>query len=150
MPGRTPEGDALTNLVMPVFELAAALDNAASSITEGSQITPAMWQVLGLLIDEPLTVAVIARRLGRARQSVQRLANVAVETGIAEWRENPEHKRSQLLALTSHGYAELASLRPRQHQWANAVAANLGKEDLARFAELVHDLLNATREVAVE
>ncbi|AQQ15168.1 MarR family protein [Corynebacterium glaucum] len=148
MPGRTPEGDALTNLVMPVFELAAALDNAASSITEGSQITPALWQVLGLLIDEPLTVAVIARRLGRARQSVQRLANVAVETGIAEWRENPEHKRSQLLALTSHGYAELASLRPRQHQWANEVAAKLGDQDLLHLSQLVKELTEAIRDEA--
>ncbi|WP_301925618.1 MarR family winged helix-turn-helix transcriptional regulator [Corynebacterium glaucum] len=148
MPGRTPEGDALTNLVMPVFELAAALDNAASSITEGSQITPAMWQVLGLLIDEPLTVAVIARRLGRARQSVQRLANVAVETGIAEWRENPEHKRSQLLALTSHGYAELAALRPRQHKWANAVAVKLGEQDLLHLSQLVKELTEAIRDEA--
>lgn len=148
MPGRTPEGDVLTGLVMPVFELAAALDKAAGSITEGSRITPAMWQVLGLLIDDPLPVAEIARRLGHARQSVQRLANVAVETGIAEWRENPEHKRSQLLALTPHGYAQLATLRPRQHEWANAVAAKLGEDNLVRLAELVDDLLNATREIS--
>lgn len=148
MPGRTPEGDALTGLVMPVFELAAALDKAAGSITEGSTITPAMWQVLGLLIDDPLPVAELARRLGRARQSVQRLANVAVETGIAEWRENPEHRRSQLLALTPHGYAELAALRPRQHQWANAVAAKLGEQDLLRLSQSVKELTEAIRDEA--
>lgn len=148
MPGRTPEGDALTGLVMPVFELAAALDKAAGSITEGSEITPAMWQVLGLLIDDPLSVAEIARRLGHARQSVQRLANVAVETGIAEWRENPEHKRSQLLALTKHGYAELTALRPRQHKWANAVAAKLGEQDLLRLLQSVKELTEAIRDEA--
>lgn len=148
MPGRTPEGEALTGLVMPVFELAAALDKAAGSITEGSEITPAMWQVLGLLIDDPLSVAEIARRLGHARQSVQRLANVAVETGIAEWRENPEHKRSQLLALTEHGYAELAALRPRQHKWANAVAAKLGEQDLLHLSQSVKELTEAIRDEA--
>lgn len=150
MPGRTPEGDALTGLIMPVFELAAALDKAAGSITEGSKITPAMWQVLGLLIDDPLPVAELARRLGRARQSVQRLANVAVQTGIAEWRANPEHKRSQLLALTPRGYEELAALRPRQHAWANAVAATFSEQDLVRLRELVDELLAAIREEAAD
>ena len=146
MSGRTPEGDALTDLVMPVFELAGALDKSAASITEGSQITPASWQVLGLLIEEPLPVAEIARRLGHARQSVQRLANVAVEIGAVEWRENPEHKRSQLLALTESGYEQLAALAPRQHLWANAVAARVGEEDLLRLNELVRELTSAIRE----
>ena len=131
---------------MPVFELAGALDKSAASITEGSQITPASWQVLGLLIEEPLPVAEIARRLGHARQSVQRLANVAVEIGAVEWRENPEHKRSQLLALTESGYEQLAALAPRQHLWANAVAARVGEEDLLRLNELVRELTSAIRE----
>lgn len=147
MSGRTPEGDALTDLVMPVFELAGALDKSAASITEGSQITPASWQVLGMLIEEPLPVAEIARRLGHARQSVQRLANVAVENGAVEWRENPEHKRSQLLALTESGYEQLAALAPRQYLWANAVAAKVGEEDLLRLHELVRELTSAIRDV---
>lgn len=147
MSGRTPEGDALTDLVMPVFELAGALDKSAASITEGSQITPASWQVLGMLIEEPLPVAEIARRLGHARQSVQRLANVAVENGAVEWRENPEHKRSQLLALTESGYEQLAALAPRQYLWANAVAAKVGEEDLLRLHELVCELTSAIRDV---
>lgn len=147
MSGRTPEGDALTDLVMPVFELAGALDKSAASITEGSQITPASWQVLGMLIEEPLPVAEIARRLGHARQSVQRLANVAVENGAVQWRENPEHKRSQLLALTESGYEQLAALAPRQYLWANAVAAKVGEEDLLRLHELVRELTSAIRDV---
>ncbi|MGV0432075.1 MarR family winged helix-turn-helix transcriptional regulator [Corynebacterium sp. 20_84] len=147
MSSRTPEGDALTDLVMPVFELAGALDKSAASITEDSQITPASWQVLGMLIEEPLPVAEIARRLGHARQSVQRLANVAVENGAVQWRENPEHKRSQLLALTESGYEQLAALAPRQYLWANAVAAKVGEDDLLRLHELVRELTSAIRDV---
>jgi len=132
---------------MPVFELAGALDKSAASITEDSQITPASWQVLGMLIEEPLPVAEIARRLGHARQSVQRLANVAVENGAVQWRENPKHKRSQLLALTESGYEQLAALAPRQYLWANAVAAKVGEEDLLRLHELVRELTSAIRDV---
>lgn len=145
MPGRTPEGDAVTDLVLPVFELAGALERAAASITEDTEITPAMWKVLGLIIDEPLPVAEIAKRLGHARQSVQRLANLAVEMGAAEWRDNPEHERSNLLVLSPGGRTLLATLVPRQHAWANAVGSQVGKEELESLAKLVDDFLHAIR-----
>lgn len=147
MPGRTPEGDALTDLVLPLFEVAAELEDAATSITNGTRLSPAMWKVLGLIINEPLTVAEIARRLGNARQSVQRLADVAVEAGTAQWQRNPTHKRSQLLALTPVGKAALAKLRPRQHKWANAVGGKIGKEELIDLSRHVEELLTALRAV---
>ena len=145
MPGRTPEGDAVTDLVLPVFELAGALERAAASITEDTEITPAMWKVLGLIIDEPLPVAEIAKRLGHARQSVQRLANLAVEMGAAGSRDNPEHERSHLLVLSPGGRTLLATLVPRQHAWANAVGSQVGKEELESLAKLVDDFLHAIR-----
>lgn len=145
MPGRTPEGDAVTDLVLPVFELAGALERAAASITEDTEITPAMWKVLGLIIDEPLPVAEIAKRLGHARQSVQRLANLAVEMGAAGWRDNPEHERSHLLVLSPGGRTLLATLVPGQHAWANAVGSQVGKEELESLAKLVDDFLHAIR-----
>ena len=145
MSGRTPEGDVVTDLVLPVFELAGALERAAASITEGTEITPAMWKVLGLIIHEPRSVAEIAKRLGHARQSVQRLANLAVEMGAAEWRDNPEHERSHLLLLTPHGRTLLATLALRQHAWANAVGSQVGKQELESLAKLVDDLANAIR-----
>lgn len=150
MPGRTPEGDALTDLVLPLFEVAAELESAAMSITDGTSLSPAMWKVLGLVIDEPLTVAEISRRLGNARQSVQRLANVAVETGAAQWQSNPAHRRSPLLALTPVGKASLAELRPRQHRWANAVGGKMGEEDLQCLSSRAEKLLSALRDVSID
>ena len=80
MPGRTPEGDALTDLVLPVFELNGEFLAAAAMITAPHELTPARWQVLGAVLDAPLPVPEIARRigLGLTRQSVQRVANDVV------------------------------------------------------------------------
>lgn len=150
MTGRTPEGDAVTEVVLPLFEIAAELEDAAAFITAGTRISPAMWKVLGLIIDGPLTVAEIARRLGNARQSVQRLADIAVESGAAQWQPNPTHKRSHLLALTPSGKAALEELWPRQHKWANAVGGNIGRGDLICLSRYVEEFLTALRDVRMD
>ena len=84
MPGRTPEGDALTALVLPVFALNGELLEAAAVITAPHELTPARWQVLGAVLEEPLPVAEIARRVGLTRQSVQRVANDVVAQDWAQ------------------------------------------------------------------
>ena len=89
MPGRTPEGDALTALVLPAFALNGEFLEAAAVITAPHELTPARWQVLGAVLEEPLPVAEIARRVGLTRQSVQRVANDVVAQGWARWQPNP-------------------------------------------------------------
>ena len=74
-PVRTPAGDALTDLVLPVFELDGEFLAAAETMTRPVGLTPAWRQVLGATLDEALPVADIARREGLvfALQSVQRV-----------------------------------------------------------------------------
>src|SRR6476620_1451369 len=93
-PTRSPAGDALTDLVLPVFELNGEFLAAAKGIAEPAGLTPAWWQVLGATLTEPLPVAEIARRvgLGLARQSVQRTADLLVDQGWATYRDNPQHR----------------------------------------------------------
>ena len=64
MPRRSAAGDALTDLVLPAFELNGEFLAAAEEMTRPVGLTPAWWQVLGATLDEPLTVAEIARRVG--------------------------------------------------------------------------------------
>ena len=68
MPGRTPEGDALTALVLPVFALNGEVLETAAAITAPHELTPARWRVLGAVLEEPLPVAEIARRVGLGRR----------------------------------------------------------------------------------
>jgi len=116
-PARSAAGDALTDLVLPVFELNGEFLAAAKDIAEPAGLTPAWWQVLGATLDEPLPVAEIARRvgLGLARQSVQRTADLLVEQGWATYRDNPHHRRAKLLEPTPDGRATLLRLHEAQH-----------------------------------
>ncbi|KAB1654529.1 MarR family transcriptional regulator [Pseudoclavibacter chungangensis] len=152
MPSRTPEGDALTALVLPAFELGGEFLAAAERITAGHELTPALWQVLGAVLDEPLPVAEIARRvgLGLARQSVQRSANLLVERGWARWSDNPRHRRAKLLAPTDAGLAALHDFRARQHTWADAVGAEVGLDDLRELDRLLRLVAAASRRVRGE
>ena len=55
------------------------------------------------VLDDPLPVSAIARDMGITRQAVQRTADVLVERGLADYRDNPAHRRAKLVALTAAG-----------------------------------------------
>lgn len=146
MPGRTPEGDALTALVLPVFALNGEFLEAAAVITAPHELTPARWRVLGAVLDEPLPVAEIARRvgLGLSRQSVQRVANDVVSRGWARWRPNPGRRGQNRLDLTAKGRRAVAALATQQHAWADAVGQEVGEQDLRTLAALISRVTDAS------
>ena len=145
MPGRTPEGDALTALVLPVFALNGELLEAAAVITAPHELTPARWQVLGAVLEEPLPVAEIARRVGLARQSVQRVANDVVIQGWARWEPNPGRRGQNLLVLTGKGRRAIAALTAEQHAWADTVGQEIGEKNLKTLGTLINRLTDASR-----
>jgi DNA-binding MarR family transcriptional regulator len=144
---RTSAGDALTELVLPVFELNGEFLAAADTMTRPVGLTPAWWQVLGATLDEPLPVAEIARRvgLGLARQSVQRVADLLVERGWAVYRDNPAHRRAKLLEPTLEGRTVLGGLTVAQHAWADTVGAEVGEGELRRAIAVVRQVIDASR-----
>lgn len=146
-PGRSPAGDALTELVLPAFELNGEFLAAAELMTRPVGLTPAWWQVLGATLTEPLPVAEIARRvgLGLARQSVQRVADRLVEEGWAHYRDNPGHRRAKLLEPTDGGREALGRLRAAQHRWANEVGRTVGEDELRHTLLVVRRVIDASR-----
>src|SRR5947208_697900 len=78
----------------------------------GHTSTAAWWQVLGPVLGPPLPVAGIAREMGLTRQSVQRIADILVERGLAEYRDNPAHRRAKLLVPTEAGRAAIGRIGP--------------------------------------
>jgi DNA-binding MarR family transcriptional regulator len=144
---RTPAGDALTNLVLPVFELNGEFLAAAEMMTRPVGLTPAWWQVLGATLDEALPVAEIARRvgLGLARQSVQRVADLLVERKWADYRDNPAHRRAKLLEPTAEGRRALDRLTVVQHAWADAVGNAVGEGELRHALAVVRSVIDSSR-----
>lgn len=137
---RTPEAQKLTELIMEMFRLQGALERHGAKLTEPFGQTPARWQVLGACHNDQRTVAQIARRMGLSRQSVQRIANLLVDEGLARYADNPDHKRSPIVELTAKGERTIEAINAAQAEWSNGIADGLSARDLDRTARIIRDL----------
>ena len=140
---RTPSGDALSGVAIRVLRLAGLLTAAGDRIAAPAGQTSARWQVLAAAEHAPGTVAQIARALGLARQSVQRVADLLVSEGLAAYADNPEHLRAKLLELTPAGRSVLATIQKVQRAWADELGNAIGAAPLLRTAEGLDRLLAA-------
>jgi DNA-binding MarR family transcriptional regulator len=129
-PAHTEAGTLLTEVVIATFRLNAHLMEAAQQLAAEGGLTASWWQVLGGVLDEPRTVPEIGRRMGMTRQGVQRVADLLVEHGLAEYRPNPAHRRAKLLACTEAGYWAVRRISLAQHPWANRIGERLGAGEL--------------------
>ena len=138
---RTPAGDAFSWLAFQILKLGGVLSASGDELARPAGQTSARWQVLAAVEDAPRPVANIARALSLARQSVQRVADVLADEGLAAYQDNPEHQRAKLLRLTPRGRATLATIQAGQRGWANAIGADIGETELRRASALLERLL---------
>lgn len=143
---RTAAGDAFSALAILILRLAGHLTTAGDELARPAGQTSARWQVLAAAEREPVTVAQIARSLGLARQSVQRIADVLAEEGLAAYQENPAHRRAKLLRLSPKGRAVLRAIQAAQQPWADALGAQIGEGELRRAAVILERLLQVLGE----
>src|SRR6266511_1063950 len=115
-PPRMPAGDAFTTVIMQVIRLIRDFTAAGEALARPAGQTLARWLVLETIQQAPATVAEIARRLGLARQSVQRVADVLVRDGYAAYEENPAHRRAKLLRVSAPGHTALRAIQTGQRR----------------------------------
>ena len=127
---RSPTGDALSALAVQVLRLSGILLDAGDRLARPTGQTSARWRVLAAIEEDPATVATIARALGQARQSVQRIADLLADGGLAVYRDNPDDRRAMLLALTPRGRSTLRTIQAAQRGWADALGAEIGEREL--------------------
>jgi DNA-binding MarR family transcriptional regulator len=142
-PRQSQAGQLLTDVIVTTFRLNARLMEVAQELAVAGQLTAARWQVLGGVLDEPRTVAEIGRRMGMTRQGVQRVADLLVDAGLAEYRTNPAHRRAKLLACTESGYWAIRRITMRQHPWSDRIGAEIGVEHLEPALATMQDLIAA-------
>jgi DNA-binding MarR family transcriptional regulator len=138
---RSEAGDVLTDVVMRTFRLYGGFLEAAEVMTKPAGLTAAWWQVLGAVLKEPLSVSGIAREMGLTRQSVQRIADLLVDKGLAEYLPNPAHRRAKLFQPTAAGHAAVEGLRAAQYAWANRITASVGAEELRVALDVMNRLV---------
>ena len=130
MTRRSPAGDALSVLAVQVLRLSGLLLDAGDRLASPMGQTSARWRVLAAIEEDAATVATIARALGQARQSVQRVADLLAEEGLAVYRDDPGDRRAMLVTLTGRGRATLRAIQTAQRGWADSLGAEIGEADL--------------------
>ena len=143
---RTAAGDAFSTAAILILRLAGHLCAAGDQLARPAGQTSARWQVLAAAESEPVTVAHIARSLGLARQSVQRVADGLVAEGLAGYQENPGHRRAKLLRLLPKGRAALRAIQAAQRPWADRLGMRIGEGELRRAAAILERLLQVLGE----
>ena len=140
-PPRTAAGDAFSTFAILILRVGAYLAAAGDELSRPVGQTSARWQVLASIDDEPATVAQIARTLGLARQSVQRIADALADEGLAAYEDNPAHRRAKLLRLLPDGRAALRAIQAAQRPWADTLGALIGESDLRRASKTLEHVL---------
>jgi DNA-binding MarR family transcriptional regulator len=137
------EQELLAGVAITSFRLNGQFLALAEELARPVGLTAARWQVLGAVLAEPLPVAGIARAMGITRQSVQRIADLLVDDGLAEYHDNPAHRRAKLLAATDAGRAAVERISPAHRRAAKALVAELGSARLTEALAAMQALSEA-------
>lgn len=148
MKKRTAAGESLTDLILETFRINGALLAAGNQLTKPYGLTSARWQVMGAidLADGPLTVAQIGRRMGLARQGVQRIVNDLEQLGMVVLKPNPDHKRAPLVSIDDTGRKVLAEIDKAQIEWVNELSKGVTKSQASQALEVLQSIRKRTEE----
>ncbi|MFF8915020.1 MarR family winged helix-turn-helix transcriptional regulator [Streptomyces sp. NPDC015032] len=141
--------DALSRTALGAFRLNGQFLAVADELARPAGLTAAWWQVLGAVLAEPLSVSGIARVMGITRQSVQRIADLLVGKGLAEYLPNPAHRRAKLLRPTEEGRATISRIGPGHAEFAARLAQELGEAEFAEAVRVLERLSVAIEAVGV-
>ncbi len=107
------------------------LKNTGDVLHETIGVTSAMRAVMESLADHGAqTVPDIARRKHVTRQHIQTLADQLAEDSLVRFKNNPAHKRSNLVQLSAKGERTFADMRAREASVLTDLAEQIPQHDL--------------------
>ncbi len=117
------ETEAFYALTLAVRRLFHRLGHGFGQLHGDGEISIGMRAVLESVIDGgPQTVPQMARVRPVTRQHIQSLVNALLDGGLVEYRHNPEHKRSKLVAATPRGTAAFTAMREAENRAFRALS----------------------------
>ena len=129
--------------VRPIHQYSAKV--IADSLA-GRGVTVAMRAVLERVHEGgPQPVPQIARSLWLSRQAVQRVVNEAHERGLVRLDDNPAHRRSRLVALTTNGTRLFDEIRAEESRALRDIAAEMSSEDIEGCVRVLSTLTHELR-----
>ena len=127
--------DPPSRFALAIFWVNGLLMNTGEKITSPVGQSSARWQVLGRAGFTPQTVAQMAREMGLARQSVQRVVNALKDDGLVTLEEIPNDKRTSLVTLTRAGQKVLATIYERNSVWTKRIMRRISVEEFEKAIE---------------
>ncbi|HEX5314598.1 MAG TPA: MarR family winged helix-turn-helix transcriptional regulator [Gammaproteobacteria bacterium] len=146
MPKPRPDHDLFALLVADVFHAAGEMRREGEAIAKQAGQTQARWQLMSVISEGDWTVADAARRLGVARQGVQRIADELVAAGLARYAENPRHRRSSYLRLTEEGGRTLSEINGIAKPRHLALRRRFSRSELEQTRDVLRRAVSALRE----
>jgi DNA-binding MarR family transcriptional regulator len=122
--GATGATDPWSEFAVAIFRMNGLIMQAGEGISAQLGQSSARWQVLGGAF-RPQTVAEMARSIGYARQSVQRVADALAGEGLVRYTAHPYDRRTKLVELTPSGLEILQAIYARQLEWSGSVLASI-------------------------
>ncbi|MCC5795340.1 MAG: MarR family transcriptional regulator [Chromatiales bacterium] len=134
-------------LVGEVFRLNGELLRTAEQLCCDLDITPARWQTIAVIREQPMTAAQIGRQLGLSRQAVQQTLRKLKEQGLVELLPNPAHQRAWLIGLSPAGKRVMAELYARQAELTARFTEelNLNRRDVDRLRDQLREMREAAQ-----
>ena len=145
MSKRSAAAERFARLVADVYELAGELERCGEVLARRAGQSGARWQVLSAASVSGQTVAQLARRLGLARQSVQRVADALEDDGLVRYEPNPHHQRSPCVALSAAGTEALERLSAAAARWENPFAGRVREDELEQARTFIREVLALIR-----
>jgi DNA-binding MarR family transcriptional regulator len=143
---RDRKAQAVAELMLEVaqcFFRIRALGQATGLITSWGGGAFGFMRSLALL--GPLTVPQIAQMRPTSRQRMQRLADELAAEGLVEYIDNPKHRRSKFVRLTSKGDAQYRALDARLLSIASTLGVALTEADIRNTIEVLRQLSEDVR-----
>ncbi len=136
--------ETLYRLIVEVRGAFHDLAEYADALHADLGVTAASRAVMEYVADRgPDTVPNIARVKKVSRQHIQQLADGLVASGLAQWQDNPQHKRSRLLQLSPKGHDRFAEIRRREAVALSALAGQLEGLNVACAADTLAEVRHA-------
>ena len=139
--GRTETLLALFDETVALFHRLTA---EADTIHGRGSLSAALRGMLrGLRRHGAQTVPSMARMRPVSRQHVQELVNRLHKAGLVEFVENPAHKRSQLVRLTSEGVRKADEMAERERRLLSGLDTGLSIHEIERAAGVLRGVRGA-------
>ena len=139
----TAKAEQMYELVWRTRRLFQQLRISGDELLQGTGINASQRAVLEFLnLRQPQTVSNMARERNVSRQHIQTVVNDLLALGFVEAKENPSHKRSPLILLTTDGKKLFRKITQKEARILEVLAKEFNENNVTTTIDTLMALEN--------